>query len=168
MILTLVIVRKFAKNLPYEYKRRVSILHRNFDFRSTQEFELIEKYSCLISDYEIFKHDLYSDPNENIVCIAPIKKVFLNLINYVGCKTVMGHLLFCNRLIGDKNQCNHCTRMICFDHKNIILKTKILSKLNSMRISSLLVYAPQRTINIFKMSLYQTLKFDNFFEFVCR
>ena len=61
----------------------------------------------------------------------------------------MGHILFCNRLIGDKNQRNHCTRMICFDHGH----AKTLSKLNSMPISSFLVYAPQRTINAFKMSL---------------
>ena len=109
----------------------------------------MEKYSSLISDWEIFKNDLYSDLDGNIVCTAPIKKVFINLINYVGCKTVMGHLLFCNRLICDKNQCNHCTMMICFDQGH----GKTLSKLNSMPISSLLVYAPQRAINTFKMSL---------------
>ena len=71
----------------------------------------MEKYSCLISDWEIFKNDLYSDLDGNIVYTTPIKKIFVNLINYAGCKTVMGHLLFCNRLIGDKNQCNHCTRI---------------------------------------------------------
>ena len=109
----------------------------------------MEKYSCLILDWEIFKNDLYSDLDGNMACTAPIKKIFVNLINYVGCKTVIGHLLFCNRLIGDKNQCNHCTRMICFDQGH----GKTLSKLNSVPIPSLLVYAPQRAINTFKMSL---------------
>ena len=93
MILTLVIVREIAKNLSYEDKRRVSILYRNFDLRSTQVFELTEKY-CLVLDWDTFKKGLYSDLNENIVCTGRIKKVFLNLINYVGCKTAMGHLLF--------------------------------------------------------------------------
>ena len=59
-------------------------------------------------------------------------------------------VIYCfETFIGDKNQCNHCTRMFCFDHGH----AKTLCKLNSIPISSLLVYAPQRTVNAFKMSL---------------
>ena len=117
-------MREIAKSLSYEDKRHISIIHRNFDFRSTRDFRLIEKYSSFISNWETFKNDLYSDLEKNIVCCDPLKNVVLNLINYVGCKSVMGDLLFCNRLFEGERQCNQCTRMICFDHKH----SQILSK----------------------------------------
>ena len=129
------------KSLSYEDKRHISIIHRNFDFRSTRDFRLIEKYSSFISNWETFKNDLYSDLEKNIVCCDPLKNVVLNVINYVGCKSVMGDLLFCNRLFEGERQCNQCTRMTFFDHKH----SQILSRLNLTKISSLLVYSPDIT-----------------------
>ena len=55
---------------------------------------------------------------KNIECNPVMKNLFWNLVNYVGCKPVLGHLLFCNRLFGQRNQCNEWTRMICFDEKH--------------------------------------------------
>ena len=35
----------------------LSLTHRRFDFRKTFEFEIVEKYSNAISDWEVVKDD---------------------------------------------------------------------------------------------------------------
>ena len=106
------IVGEISKNLSQEDKCRLSILHRNFDFRFSHEFRLVEKYFCLISDWEAFKNDLYSDIEKNIVCNPLVKRVLLNLTNYVGCRSVMAHLLFCNQLFEGTGQCSEFTTIL--------------------------------------------------------
>ena len=72
----------------------------------------------------------------------------------------MGHLLFCNRLFEGESQCNQCTKMICFDHKH----SQILSRLNLTKISSSLVYAPDRTKEAFSMIMSNQLDSVLFFK----
>ena len=120
-----------------------------------------QKYSSFISDWETFKNDLYLDLEKNVVCCDSLKKVVLNIINYAGCKSVMGHLLFCDRLFEGERQCNQCTRMICFDHKH----SQILSRLNLTKTSSLLVYTPDRTKEVFSMIMSHQLDSVLFFKY---
>ena len=133
-------MREISKNLSYEDKHRISIPHRSFDFRSTCEFKLVDTYASLTSDWEVFRKDLHLTLDTNIVCCEPLKKVILNVINYVGCKSVMGHLLFCNRLFEGEKQCTYCTRMICFNHTY----SRILSRVNLTKSSTLMMYASDR------------------------
>ena len=53
-------MREISKNLSYEDKSRISILHRNFDFRSTREFKLVDTYASLISHWKVFRKCLHS------------------------------------------------------------------------------------------------------------
>ena len=54
--------------------------------------------------------------------------------------SVMGHLLFCNRLFEGEKQCTHCIRMICFNHTH----SPILSRVNLIKSLTLMTYASDR------------------------
>ena len=95
-------MREIAKSLTYEDKRRISILRRNLDFRNTRDLRVLDKYSSLISDWETFRKGLHLTLDKHIVCCDPLKKVILNIVNYVVCKSVIGHLLFCKEYLKDK------------------------------------------------------------------
>ena len=105
------IVREIAKSLSYKDKRLLSITHRNFEFSQTFEFIVVEKYSRLISDWDVFRDDTSSEIEKEIECNFYLRQVFLNLINYVGCKPVPAHLLFCRQLYSQNKPCTMCTRM---------------------------------------------------------
>ena len=44
---------------------------------------------------------------------ANLRSVNYKVINYVGCKSILAHLLFCNRPSNKGQKCLMCTRMIC-------------------------------------------------------
>ena len=44
-----------------------------------------------------------------------IKDTIDRLLIYVGCKSVLGHLFFCDREFGENENCLFCTRLICFE-----------------------------------------------------
>ena len=136
---------EIAKSLCYEDKRRISIIHRNI--------------LLLYLTGKHLKNDLYSDLEKNIICCDPLRKVVLDIINYGGCKSVMAHLLFCSRLFEGERQWNQCTRMICFDHKHLQILSRLLTK-----VSSLLVYAPDRTKEAFAIIMFHQLDSVLFFK----
>ena len=46
-----------------------------------------------------------------------IKYVILKIINNLGCKSMLTHLLFCNWIGNSKEMCQLCTCMVCSDEK---------------------------------------------------
>ena len=101
-IFTPVIVREITKSLSYGDKCHLSITPRNFEFRRTFEFVIVEKYSHLVSDWKIFRDDTISEIEKELECNFCLRQVYLNLINYVGCKTfllIMFSLIYC--FVGD-------------------------------------------------------------------
>ena len=153
-------MREISKNLSYEDKHRISIPHRSFDFRSTCEFKLVDTYASLTSDWEVFRKDLHLTLDTNIVCCEPLKKVILNVINYVGCKSVIGNLVFCNRLFEGEKQCTHCTRMIFFNYTH----SRILSRVNLTKSSTLMTYASDRMKEAFLTIIRQKTESFLFFK----
>ena len=113
------------------------IIHKNFEFSQTFKFIVVKKYSRLISDCEVFRDDTISEIEKETECNFCLRQVFLNLINYVGCKPVLAHLLFSRRLYNQNKPCTMCTRMICCSQEH----SKILMKLRCISIPELLVDA---------------------------
>ena len=96
------------------------LTHCRFDFRKTFEFEVVEKYSNAISDWEVFKANTASVIRAKIDDLisyfrverdSSLLDVFDELINYVHCKQVLAHLFFSERQ--RKKVCLMYTRMIC-------------------------------------------------------
>ena len=93
---------------------------------------------------------VYSDLKENLKVVSSIENIFLNVVNYAGFKSVMAHLLFCNRCkdITSKKAdcCDKYNRLICSNYEHV----KILTKLIDMPLNSLLIYALDKTNLVFK------------------
>ena len=64
--------------------------------------------------------------------------IYHKLINYVGCKPILTHLLFCNRFFNKRQKCLMCTRMICCSERH----SNFLKDLDSVSINELTADAP--------------------------
>ena len=162
-----VIAREILKYLFYEDKHMLSLLHSNFDFRSTFEFEIVEKYSCLISDWEAFKKDtvlairkeleinLHDFKTDNELTPIPnLKQVFYDFVSYVGCKPVLVHLLFCNRIFEKHSPCSRCTRIICRIPKH----STVLSHLDLVSVDYLIQDAPDDIKKVLQLMSCENLR----------
>ena len=127
----------------------LSITHPYFNFNPANEFSVTDKFSNVIcSSWDDFYNEtdslftitLETMFSRNRGCIT-IKKIFeedsriflKESLNYIECKAVLGHLLYCNSLIG-KQYCLLCTKMI--SEKNHL--TEIFSELHSVSFKELL------------------------------
>ena len=107
----------------------LSLFHRNFEFKKTFQFRTIQKYSDQISDWEVFRNytlSVFQSEIDNILLrfgsrefgrlFSPrmgMLQVFTNLLNRVGCKSVLALLFFCQCIFGKRQNCQMCTRIIC-------------------------------------------------------
>ena len=98
----------------------------------------------------MFRESVYSDLKEIIKVVPSIENIFFNVVNYTGFKSVMAHLLFCNRCkeIISKNVdcCDKCNRLICSNYEHV----KNLTKFIDMSLNSLPIYTPNKTNLAFK------------------
>ena len=155
--------------MSYHEKRALSLTHRIFDFKRNFQFNVVERYSCTISDWETFRDDtllvIRSEIDQilhhfglmegmEIFQISNLLSVYYDLINYVGCKPVLAHLLFCNRLFEKGQKCLMCTRMICRIKKH----SHILKQLDSVSIDELLADAPDDLKNVFELMHCENIK----------
>ena len=112
-IFTPVIAKQVFGYLSYHEKRALSLTRRIFYFKRNFQFNIVKRYSCAISDWETFRDDtrlvIRSEIEQilhrfdvmegmQIFQISNLLSVYYDLINYVGCKPILAHLLFCNRL----------------------------------------------------------------------
>ena len=98
----------------------------------------------------MFRESAYSDLKEILKVVPSIENIFFNVVNYTGFKSVMAHLLFCNRCkeIISKNVdcCDKCNRLICSNYEHV----KNLTKFIDMSLNSLPIYTPNKTNLAFK------------------
>ena len=73
--------------------------------------------------------------------------IYHKLINYVGCKPILTHLLFCNRFFNKRQKCLMCTRMICRSKRH----SNFLKDLDSVSINELTADAPDDLRNVFEL-----------------
>ena len=57
---THVIAQEIFGCLSYNEKRVLSLSHRDFEFKKMFQFRTIQKYTDLISDWEVFRNDTLS------------------------------------------------------------------------------------------------------------
>ena len=81
--------------------------------------------------------------------ISNLLSVYYDLINYVGCKPILAHLSFSNRLFEKGQKCLMCTRMICCIRKH----SNILKQLDSVSIDELLADSPDDLKNVFLLTM---------------
>ena len=53
----------------------------------------------------------------SVIFELKIESVTLKSINNLGCKSILAHLLFCNRIDDSKGMCELCTRMVYSEEK---------------------------------------------------
>ena len=121
----------------------LSITHPYFNFKTANEFMVVNKFSSLIcsswNDFYIeidqfFTIALETMFSRNRGCESITVKfeegsrsILKESLNYIGCKAVLGHLLYCNHLIR-MQYCFLCTRMISQESS----LTEILFQLHSV------------------------------------
>ena len=57
----------------------------------------LSKFGERIFNWEVFRESVYSNLKENLKVVPSTENIFFNVVNYTGFKSVMAHLLFCNR-----------------------------------------------------------------------
>ena len=158
--------------MSHHEKRVLSLAHRIFDFTRNFQFNVVERYSCAISDWETLRDDtllvIRSKIKEilhrfnvmegmQIFQISNLLSAYYDLINYVGCKPILGHLPFCNRLFEIGQKCLMCKRMICVI--GCIRKhSYILKQLDSVSIDELLADSPDDLKNVFELMRCENIK----------
>ena len=76
-----------------------------------------------------------------------------DLINYVGCKPILTHLLFFNRLFEKGQKCLICTKIICRIKKHLY----ILKYLDSVSIDELLADTPDDLKNVVELMHHENI-----------
>ena len=89
-----------------------------------------------------------------IFLISNLLLVYYDLINYVGCKPVLSHMLFCNRLFEKGQKCLMYSRMICLIKKH----SHILKQLDSVSIDGLLADTPDDLKKVFELMPCENIK----------
>ena len=87
--------------------------------------------------------------------ISNLLSVYYDLINYVGCKPILPHWLFCNRLFEKRQKCLMCARMICRIKKH----SYILKQIDSVSIDELLADAHDDLTNMFELIRCENRKY---------
>ena len=137
--------------------------YRDFEFKKTFQFRLIQKYSEIISDWEVFRNDtlsIFQHEIDDILSHFDSRKfgklftprmgmlqVFTNLLNQVGCKSVLAQLFFCHRIFGKRQKCQMCTRLIC----RFETHSRILTDLNSVYLFEVMSEAPGDLKGVFEL-----------------
>ena len=148
-IFTPIISREIFSYLSHHHKRMLSIVHPYFNFKTANKFMVVNNFSDLIcsswNDFYVEIDLLFSIALEimfsrNRACESinakfeeDRRRILKEKLNYIGCKAVLGHLLYCNRLIR-RQYCVLCTRMISRE-SNL---EEILSQLHSVSLKELL------------------------------
>ena len=168
-IFTPVIAKQIFGYLSYHEKRALSLTHRIFDFKINFQFNVVERYSCAISDWETFRDNtllvIHSKIELVLHCfglmesmqifrILNLLSLYYDLINYVGCKPILAHLLFCNSLFEKGQKCLTCMRKIC----SIKKRSYILKQLALVSIDELLADAPDVLKNLFELMHGENIK----------
>ena len=73
--------------------------------------------------------------------------VFTDLMNHVGCKSVLAHLLLCHRVLGQQQARKKCTGTICRETTHL----KILSELYLFPLNELVTEAPKDLKRVFEL-----------------
>ena len=135
-IFTPVIAKQIFGYLSYHVKRALSLTHKIFDFKRNFQFNVADRYSCALSDWETFRDNtllvICSKINQilhrfdlmehiQIFQILNLLSVYYDLINYAGCKPILTHLLFFNRLFEKGQKCLICTKIICRIKKHLYI-----------------------------------------------
>ena len=127
----------------------LSITHSYFNFKTANEFMVVNKFSSLIcsswNDFYIETDQFFTIALETMSSRSrgcesitvkfeeDSRSILKESLNYIGCKAILGHLLYCNHLIR-KQYCFLCTRMISRE-SNL---TEILFQLYSVSLKELL------------------------------
>ena len=126
------------------------MVRREFTFENDPKFVTVNKYSSLLfttwstfyKDTRLVLNQILQDFFDNYTKIVKkmhcnheqIIDTVLNSINQIGCKSPLGHLLFCSLKHDSKNICLLCTRMICFEE----ICGNILDELDEILLSEIL------------------------------
>ena len=127
----------------------LSIVHPYFNFKTANKFIVVNNFANLIcsswNDFYVEIDQLFTITLEimfsrNRACESinakfeeDKRRILKEKLNHIGCKAVLGHLLYCNRLIR-RQYCVLCTRMISRE-SNL---EEILSQLHSVSLKELL------------------------------
>ena len=126
-IFTPVVSREIFSYLSHYHKRMLSIIHPYFNFKTANKFMVVNNFSNFISsswsDFHVEIDQLFTIAlqiifGRNRACESinakfeeNSRRILKEKLNHIGCKTILGYLLNCNRLIR-RQYCVLCTRMI--------------------------------------------------------
>ena len=109
----------------------------------------MKKYSKIICNSSCFQKDTSSSLIERFekmkvdkkFCVPDllIKDTIYCLLNYVGYKSVLAHLFFCNLEFGENENCSFCTKLICFEKEH----SDIFDELDNIKLKLILSEAPE-------------------------
>ena len=145
-IFTPVISREIFSYLSHHHKRMLSIVYPYFNFKTANKFMVVNNLICSSwNDFYVEIDQLFSIAlkimfSRNRACESintkfeeDRRRILKEKLNHIGGKAVLGHPLYCNRLIR-RQYCVLCTRMISRE-SNL---EEILSQLHSVSLKELL------------------------------